>query len=101
MDIGYDRCYDCASEIYLLEQYMQTYIAKEMGYGEGVTQDGLAEAVKALAGKIDTQCSSSGRTLRPREDISRDSHFLAAIGLAEEAPPPNLNDLVSLDDIRV
>lgn len=101
MDIGYDRCYDCASEIYLLEQYMRIYIAKGMGFGEGVTHDQLAQAVKDLAAKIDTQCSSSGRTLRTREDISRDPHFLAAVGLADEVHPPNLNDLVSLDDIRV
>ena len=56
LDIGYDRCFDCASEIYILEEYVKTL-------DEDETMS-LPKKVSKLASRIDKQCSKRGRTLK-------------------------------------
>lgn len=64
---GLDHCFDCASEVLILEQYLQKR--------RGMQADDpmLAEEVRKLVDVLSQQCSDKGRTLRMN---NIDTHYL-------------------------
>ena len=75
MDIGYDHCFDCASEIHIIEQYL--YQCKNI---KPKTVRGLKQFEK-LASNISSQCSNSGRTLKLRFNLAHNKTLRKHAGM--------------------
>ena len=51
---GIDHCFDCASEVLILEEYQRS---------RGVPDEDIKSKIAELSAAISRQCSSGGRTL--------------------------------------
>lgn len=57
---GYDHCYDCSTEIYIIKKYMKKYKIIH----DGCDHKTICKLIDKMSLKISRACSSKGRTLR-------------------------------------
>lgn len=67
--LGYDSCFDCASELFVLENYCTGLAGFEAGSAD------LIAAVCRLSARLSQICSLSGRTLAAPGDIADEAFY--------------------------